>query len=80
MLFKMLFIGYLYGIRSERRRVEEIQVNVAYRWFVGLSLTDPVPHSSTFSQNRRRRFVGTLSTSGNINTMSKRMSILSCRI
>ncbi|OYD06669.1 hypothetical protein CHM34_15300 [Paludifilum halophilum] len=60
MLFKMLFIGYLYGIRSERRLVEEIQVNVAYRWFVGLSLTDPVPHSSTFSQNRRRRFVGTL--------------------
>jgi transposase len=59
MLFKMLFIGYLYGIRSERRLVEEIRVNVAYRWFVGLSLTDPVPHSTTFSQNRRRRFQGT---------------------
>lgn len=59
MLFKMLFIGYLYGIRSERRLVEEIQVNVAYRWFVGLSLTDKVPHATTFSQNRRRRFNGT---------------------
>lgn len=56
MLFKMLLIGYLFGIRSERRLIEEIKVNIAYRWFVGLSLTDPVPHHSTFSQNRRRRF------------------------
>lgn len=58
-LFKMLFIGYLYGIRSERRLVEEVRLNIAYRWFVGLSLSDPVPHPSTFSQNRRRRFHGT---------------------
>jgi len=56
MLFKMLLVGYLFGIRSERRLIEEIKVNIAYRWFVGLSLTDPVPHYSTFSQNRRRRF------------------------
>ncbi|MBA4603552.1 IS1182 family transposase, partial [Thermoactinomyces mirandus] len=56
MLFKILLIGYLFGIRSERRLIEEIKVNIAYRWFVGLSLTDPVPHHSTFSQNRRRRF------------------------
>src|SRR5690606_1431981 len=55
MLFKMLLIGYLYGIRSERRLIEEIRVNIAYRWFVGLSLTDPVPHHTIFSQNRRRR-------------------------
>jgi hypothetical protein len=41
---------------SPRRLIEEIKVNIAYRWFVGLSLTDPVPHHSTFSQNRRRRF------------------------
>lgn len=59
MLFKMLFVGYLFGVRSERRLVKEIEVNVAYRWFVGLRLTDPVPDASTFSQNRRRRFVGT---------------------
>jgi transposase len=32
-LFKMLFIGYLYGIRSERRIIEEVKVNIAYRWF-----------------------------------------------
>ncbi len=58
-LFKMLFIGYLFGIRSERRLVKEIEVNVAYRWFLGLRLTDKVPDASTLSQNRRRRFTGT---------------------
>jgi transposase len=59
LLFKMLFIGYLFGIRSERQLVKEIQVNVAYRWFLGLRLTDKVADASTLSQNRRRRFVGT---------------------
>lgn len=56
LLFKALFIGYLFGIRSERQLVRELQVNVAYRWFLGLRLTDKVPDASTFSQNRRRRF------------------------
>ena len=58
-LFKMLFIGYLFGVRSERQLVREVEVNVAYRWFLGLRLTDKVPDASTFSQNRRRRFAGT---------------------
>lgn len=58
-LFKMLLLGYLFGIRSERRLIQEIQVNVAYRWFAGLNLTERVPDASTFSQNRRRRFAGT---------------------
>ena len=58
-LFKLLFIGYLYGIRSERQLVKEVQVNVAYRWFLGFSLTDKIPDASTISQNRRRRFAGT---------------------
>lgn len=55
-LFKMLFIGYLYGIRSERQLVKDIEVNVAYRWFLGYSLTEPIPNASTISQNRRRRY------------------------
>jgi transposase len=59
LLFKMLFIGYLFGVRSERQLVKEVQVNMAYRWFLGLNLTDKVPDASTFSQNRRRRFEGT---------------------
>lgn len=58
-LFKMLFIGYFFGIRSERRLAGEIKVNIAYRWFLGLKLTEPVPHHSTISQNRRRRWSGT---------------------
>ena len=57
-LFKMLFIGYFFGIRSERQLIKEIQVNIAYRWFLGYGLQDKIPHSSTISQNRRRRFNG----------------------
>ena len=58
-LFKMLFIGYLYGIRSERQLVKDIEVNLAYRWFLGYSITEKIPDSSTISQNRIRRFKGT---------------------
>jgi transposase len=58
-LFKMLFIGYLYGIRSERRLVEEVKVNIAYRWFLGYGLEDKIPDASVIWQNRIRRFNGT---------------------
>lgn len=58
-MFKMLLVGYLYGIPSERRLVQEVRLHLAYRWFVGLQLDDPVPDHSTFSQNRRRRFKDT---------------------
>lgn len=58
-LFKMLLIGYLYGIRSERRLVEEVKVNMAYRWFLGYGLTDKIPDVSVIWQNRVRRFNGT---------------------
>ncbi len=51
-----MFIGYLFGIRSERQLVREIEVNVAYRWFLRMKLTDGVFDASTLSQNRRRRF------------------------
>lgn len=56
-LFKMIFLGYLFGIRSERQIVRDVQVNVAYRWFLGFGLRDKIPDASTFSQNRRRRFL-----------------------
>ena len=55
-LVKMLLVGYLYGIKSERRLEEEISFNLAYRWFCQIDLMDRVPDHSTFSQNRRRRF------------------------
>jgi transposase len=56
LMFKALFIGYLFGVRSERQLVREIEVNVAYRWFLRLGLTEAVFDASTLSQNRRRRF------------------------
>lgn len=55
-LMKMLLVGYLYGIRSERRLEEEITLNMAYRWFCDFDLMDNIPDHSTFGQNRRRRF------------------------
>lgn len=57
-LFKMIFVGYLYGVRSERQLEKEVQVNVAYRWFIGLDLMDTVPHHSTISYNRCVRLKG----------------------
>lgn len=59
MLIKIPFIQYLYGIRSMRQTVKEIEVNVAYRWFLGLDMTDKVPHFSTFGKNYTRRFKDT---------------------
>ncbi len=56
MMIRMLIIGYCYGIRSERRLCEEVQLNLAYRWFCRLSLEDEVPDHSTFSKNRHGRF------------------------
>lgn len=55
-LIKMMLLGYLFGVPSERRLVKEIQVNVAYRWFLRMGLTEKVPDASTLSQNRIRRF------------------------
>ena len=55
-IFRMLIVGYLYGIKSEARLEEEINYNMAYKWFCGLGLTEKAPDATTISQNRRRRF------------------------
>ncbi len=55
-LIKMMLLGYLFGVPSERKLVKEIQVNMAYRWFLRMGLTEKVPDASTLSQNRLRRF------------------------
>jgi transposase len=55
-LFRMLLVGYLYGIRSERRLEEEVNYNMAYKWFCKLGLTEKAPDHTTFTANRRRRF------------------------
>jgi transposase len=59
LLFKMMLIGYFYGIRSERQLEKEINGNIYYRWFLGLGLTDKVPDHSTISFNRHKRFGAT---------------------
>ncbi|NSX57046.1 transposase [Parasulfitobacter algicola] len=56
LMLRMLLVGYLYGIRSERRLVEEVHLNLAYRWFCKLGLEGRVPDRSTFSKNRHGRF------------------------
>ena len=55
-LFRMLLVGYLYGVKSEARLEEEVNYNIAYKWFCGLGLTEKAPDATTISQNRRRRF------------------------
>ena len=58
-LIKIPLIQYLYGIKSMRQTIKDIEVNMAYRWFLGLELYDPVPHFSTFGKNYTRRFKDT---------------------
>lgn len=56
LMIRMLMVGYCYGIRSERRLCEEINFNLAYRWFCHLGLEDEIPDHSTFSKNRHGRY------------------------
>lgn len=58
-LIKIVLIQYLYGIRSMRQTIREIEVNLAYQWFLGLGMYEKVPHFSTFGKNYTRRFKGT---------------------
>ncbi|CAN0603151.1 unnamed protein product, partial [Ectocarpus sp. 12 AP-2014] len=56
LMIRMPLVGYCMGIRSERRLCEEVHLNLAYRWFCRLDLSDAVPDHSTFSKNRHGRF------------------------
>ena len=56
LLLRILLIGYLYGITSERKLVEELRMHLAWRWFTGLGFDQEIPHYSTFSKNRHGRF------------------------
>lgn len=55
-MMRMLLVGYLFGITSERRLCDEVTMHMGYRWFVGMSLDDKVLDHSTFSKNRHGRF------------------------
>src|SRR5664279_4310477 len=56
LLLRILLIGYLYGITSERKLLEELRMHLAWRWFTGLGFDQEIPHHSTFSKNRHGRF------------------------
>lgn len=58
-LIKILFIEYLFNIKGMRQTLKKLEVNIAYRWFLGLDFYDKVPYFTTFSQNYRRRFKDT---------------------
>lgn len=55
-LFKLLIINKIFGINSMRKTCEECKVNLAYRWFLGLSIEDDIPNYSTWSKNYKRRY------------------------
>jgi transposase len=56
LMIRMLIIGYVFAVRSERALCRDVGVNLAYRWFCGLSIEDKVPDHSTFSRARNERF------------------------
>ncbi len=56
LMIRMLIIGYVFAIRSERAICRDLQVNLAYRWFCGLSIEDKIPDHSVFSRARHERF------------------------
>jgi transposase len=56
LMVRMLIIGYVFAIRSERAICRDVQVNLAYRWFCGLSIDDKIPDHSAFSRARHERF------------------------
>jgi transposase len=56
LMMRMLIVGYCYGLRSERKLTQEVELHLAYRWFCRLDLDGKVPHHSTFSENRLHRF------------------------
>ena len=56
LMIRMLIVGYVFALRSERRLCSEVQVNLAYRWFCKLSVEDHIPDHSVFSRARHERF------------------------
>jgi transposase len=56
LMIRMLILGYVFAIRSERAICREVQVNLAYRWFCGLSIEDRIPDHSAFTRARKERF------------------------
>ncbi len=58
-LFKIIIVQNIFGIRSMRRTIQEVEVNLAYRWYIGYSLDEPIPHFTTFGKVYKRKFMDT---------------------
>lgn len=56
LMIRMLILGYVFAIRSERALCREVQLNLAYRWFCGLGIEDKIPDHSAFTRARNERF------------------------
>lgn len=59
LVIKMLLLGFMEGIDSEKKLCGQVRLNIAYRWFLGLDFDDPTPEHSAFSQLRRRKWKNT---------------------
>jgi transposase len=56
LLLRILLIGYMYGISSERKPIEELRIHLAWRWFISLGFDEEIPHHSVLSKNRHGCF------------------------
>ena len=64
LMVRMLIVGYCYGLRSERKLTQEVELHLAYRWFCRLDLDDKVPHHATFSETGSIGFGRAMSFAG----------------
>ena len=81
-MIRMLILGYVFAIRSERLLCREVQVNLAYRWFCGLSIEGKIPDHSAFSRARNERFRDSERTArshGKISPSTRRATSTSAR-
>jgi hypothetical protein len=72
-MIRMLIIGYVFAIRSERAICREVQVNLAYRWFCVLSIEDRIPDHSAFSRARHERFATAIFSGGCLSVLLRRV-------
>src|SRR5262245_45346844 len=68
LMIRMLIVGYVFAIRSERALCREVQVNLAYRWFCGLSIEDKLPNHSAFSRARNPATAPLVAAEGSLST------------
>ena len=74
LMIRMLLVGYIFAIRSERQICSEVQVNLAYRWFCKLTIEDGIPDHSVFCRARMSAFVRVIPCGGYLRVWWRRVS------